>query len=83
MFIFFLDLYTCSIHVPGFVPSLAILRFQTFSIHSYVVFLAFHEAIGDLIALSVSTPAHLKQIGLLDTVNNDIGIRNFFTYGND
>nr|XP_011423379.2 uncharacterized protein LOC105325490 isoform X2 [Crassostrea gigas] len=32
---------------------------------------AFHEAIGDLIALSVSTPAHLKQIGLLDTVKND------------
>lgn len=26
----------------------------------------FHEAVGDLIALSVSTPTHLKKIGLLD-----------------
>ncbi|CRL05281.1 CLUMA_CG018154, isoform A [Clunio marinus] len=26
----------------------------------------FHEAVGDLIALSVSTPGHLKKIGLLD-----------------
>jgi peptidyl-dipeptidase A len=26
---------------------------------------AFHEAVGDLIALSVSTPAHLQKIGLL------------------
>ncbi|XP_062576365.1 uncharacterized protein LOC134238260 [Saccostrea cucullata] len=31
----------------------------------------FHEAIGDLIALSVSTPSHLKKIGLLDRVQND------------
>ncbi|XP_062593837.1 angiotensin-converting enzyme-like [Saccostrea cucullata] len=31
----------------------------------------FHEAIGDLIALSVSTPSHLKKIGLLDCVQND------------
>lgn len=27
---------------------------------------AFHEAVGDLIALSVSTPKHLQKIGLLD-----------------
>lgn len=27
---------------------------------------AFHEAIGDVIALSVSTPTHLHAIGLLD-----------------
>lgn len=27
---------------------------------------AFHEAVGDTIALSVSTPTHLKKIGLLD-----------------
>lgn len=26
----------------------------------------FHEAVGDLIALSVATPTHLKKIGLLD-----------------
>jgi len=28
--------------------------------------LGFHEAIGDLLALSVSTPGHLQKIGLLD-----------------
>ncbi|XP_020136466.2 angiotensin-converting enzyme isoform X1 [Microcebus murinus] len=31
----------------------------------------FHEAIGDVLALSVSTPAHLHKIGLLDRVTND------------
>ncbi|ELK12483.1 Angiotensin-converting enzyme [Pteropus alecto] len=31
----------------------------------------FHEAIGDVLALSVSTPAHLHKIGLLDHVVND------------
>ncbi|XP_066299955.1 angiotensin-converting enzyme-like [Branchiostoma lanceolatum] len=31
----------------------------------------FHEAVGDLLALSVSTPTHLQTIGLLDTVEND------------
>ncbi|XP_056673032.1 angiotensin-converting enzyme isoform X2 [Monodelphis domestica] len=31
----------------------------------------FHEAIGDVLALSVSTPAHLHKIGLLDSVTND------------
>lgn len=34
----------------------------------------FHEAIGDVLALSVSTPAHLQKIGLLDHVVNDIGM---------
>jgi peptidyl-dipeptidase A len=37
---------------------------------------AFHEAVGDTIALSV-TPAYLKKIGLLDTVppeSSDIGV---------
>uniref|UniRef100_A0A6Q2XA23 Angiotensin-converting enzyme n=1 Tax=Esox lucius TaxID=8010 RepID=A0A6Q2XA23_ESOLU len=28
----------------------------------------FHEAIGDVLALSVATPRHLKEIGLLDVV---------------
>jgi len=28
----------------------------------------FHEAIGDVLALSVSTPVHLKKIGLLDKI---------------
>uniref|UniRef100_H3D5P0 Angiotensin-converting enzyme n=1 Tax=Tetraodon nigroviridis TaxID=99883 RepID=H3D5P0_TETNG len=31
----------------------------------------FHEAIGDVLALSVSTPKHLKSIGLLDKVENN------------
>lgn len=35
----------------------------------------FHEAIGDVLALSVSTPAHLHKIGLLDRVDNDIGMK--------
>ncbi|KAL8561905.1 hypothetical protein ACOMHN_046695 [Nucella lapillus] len=31
----------------------------------------FHEAIGDTMALSVSTPEHLKKIGLLSSVQKD------------
>ncbi|KAL1137895.1 hypothetical protein AAG570_009590, partial [Ranatra chinensis] len=31
----------------------------------------FHEAVGDVIALSVSTPNHLKKIGLLDEVEEN------------
>lgn len=34
----------------------------------------FHEAIGDVLALSVSTPKHLKSIGLLDKVENNTGV---------
>ncbi len=34
----------------------------------------FHEAIGDVIALSVNTPQHLLSIGLLDEVTDDKGI---------
>lgn len=33
----------------------------------------FHEAIGDVLALSVSTPKHLQSIGLLDKVENNMG----------
>lgn len=33
----------------------------------------FHEAIGDVLALSVSTPKHLKSIGLLENVENNSG----------
>lgn len=33
----------------------------------------FHEAIGDTMALSVSTPKHLHTIGLLDKLENDDG----------
>ncbi|XP_053309980.1 angiotensin-converting enzyme [Spea bombifrons] len=32
----------------------------------------FHEAIGDVLALSVSTPQHLHSIGLLDSVQNNM-----------
>ncbi|CAI5789816.1 angiotensin-converting enzyme [Podarcis lilfordi] len=32
----------------------------------------FHEAIGDVMGLSVSTPTHLKKIGLLDEATEDI-----------
>ncbi|KAL2078213.1 hypothetical protein ACEWY4_025898 [Coilia grayii] len=31
----------------------------------------FHEAIGDVMALSVATPKHLKEIGLLETVEEN------------
>ncbi|KAI1884165.1 hypothetical protein AGOR_G00223630 [Albula goreensis] len=31
----------------------------------------FHEAIGDVLALSVSTPKHLREIGLLDDLPDD------------
>lgn len=31
----------------------------------------FHEAVGDVLALSVATPDHLKKIGLLDEVSDD------------
>ncbi|KAI0233269.1 Angiotensin-converting enzyme [Lamellibrachia satsuma] len=31
----------------------------------------FHEAVGDVMALSVSTPQHLYKIGLLDNVTDD------------
>ncbi|KAH9508610.1 hypothetical protein Btru_052156 [Bulinus truncatus] len=32
---------------------------------------AFHEAVGELILLSVKTPEHMHSIGLLKTLNND------------
>ncbi|KAJ8384193.1 hypothetical protein AAFF_G00207410 [Aldrovandia affinis] len=31
----------------------------------------FHEAVGDVLSLSVSTPKHLHKIGLLDTLTTD------------
>ena len=34
----------------------------------------FHEAIGDVLALSVSTPEHLMEIGLLPDFEDDPGI---------
>ncbi|XP_077869905.1 angiotensin-converting enzyme-like [Saccoglossus kowalevskii] len=32
---------------------------------------AFHEAVGDVMALSVSTPEHLYKLGLVDSFEND------------
>lgn len=32
----------------------------------HLCFTGFHEAVGDVLALSVSTEKHLKKIGLLD-----------------
>lgn len=34
----------------------------------------FHEAIGDVMSLSVSTPSHLKKIGLLSSTTEDTGM---------
>lgn len=36
------------------------------------VFLAFHDAIGDVIALSVSTPKHLQTLGLVQKSIDDV-----------
>ena len=33
----------------------------------------FHEAVGDVMALSVATPEHLNKIGLLGNIDNDTG----------
>lgn len=38
----------------------------------------FHEAIGDVLSLSVSTPKHLNTIGLLDQLTDDAGKRKMF-----
>ena len=38
----------------------------------------FHEAIGDVLALSVSTPKHLQSIGLLDKVESNAGEEHWF-----
>jgi hypothetical protein len=43
----------------------------TFSVE--ILISGFHEAIGDVMALSVSTPGHLKTIGLLKDMKNTYG----------
>lgn len=37
------------------------------------LFLGFHEAVGDVLALSVSTTKHLRKIGLIDRDEEDNG----------
>lgn len=44
-----------------------------FPFNSLIIFLGFHEAIGDVLALSASTPKHLQSIGLLEEVSDDPG----------
>lgn len=39
---------------------------------------AFHEAVGDVMSLSVSTPRHLHTIGLLDELEEDDGNNHCF-----
>ena len=52
----------------------SILYYPEFEITRYnCIFTGFHEAIGDVMALSVATPEHLHKIGLLDKVENDDG----------
>lgn len=38
-----------------------------------MAWLGFHEAIGDMVLLSVMTPKHLQRIGLLNNVTDDYG----------
>ena len=35
-----------------------------------MIFIGFHEAIGDTMALAVQTPKHLQSIGLLKNISN-------------
>lgn len=37
-----------------------------------VYYTGFHEAVGDVIALSVSTPKHLRVMGLLEDGPDDL-----------
>lgn len=44
---------------------------------------AFHEAVGDVVGLSVQTPRHLQRLGLLNNITDDYGnfqIRAFSCY---
>lgn len=41
------------------------------NIKYFSIILGFHEAVGDVISLSVSTPKHLQKIGLLNQTNLD------------
>lgn len=44
--------------------------------HAVILFVqitGFHEAVGDVLALSVSTPKHLKEVGLIDSYEENYG----------
>ena len=40
----------------------------------YLSFVGFHEAIGDVMELSVSTPSHLNKIGFFPEFNHNAGL---------
>lgn len=46
---------------------------NTYYVHDVCIisFLGFHEAVGDTIALSVSSPKHLRKIKLLGDIPDD------------
>jgi len=44
------------------------------SVHTFT---GFHEAVGDVITLSVSNPRHLQGIGLLHNATDDYGMNNY------
>lgn len=44
------------------------------SVHTFT---GFHEAVGDVITLSVSNPWHLQGIGLLHNATDDYGMNNY------
>lgn len=50
-----------------------------------IPFPGFHEAVGDVMALSVSTPKHLRKIGLLNNTDDDaeLDINQLFTMALD
>ena len=49
------------------------LQGEKFSIFKYKnFFLGFHEAIGEMIALSVGGPTHLQKLGLIQTSIDDV-----------
>lgn len=52
---------------PGLSPKRCFLQLTLISlVWLFSILLGFHEAVGDTLALSVTTPKHLKEIGLLD-----------------
>ena len=50
-----------------------VLGFILITVSNYCFLSGFHEAVGDVLSLSVSTPEHLHQVGLLPSVETDHG----------
>ena len=49
------------------------MAFLTLILYYCMLLIGFHEAIGDVLALSVATPTHLEKIGLLPDYEPDPG----------